>query len=97
MDAPPLSEEELTEVYNWVDQIPLSRPKKNISRDFSDGVLMAEIINHYFPKLVELHNYVATTSAATKLSNWTTLNSKILSHYRKSAKEAKFPSEQKRY
>ena len=37
MDAPPLSEEELTEVYNWVDQIPLSRPKKNITRDFADG------------------------------------------------------------
>ena len=37
MDAPPLSEEELTEVYNWVDQVPLSRPKKNITRDFADG------------------------------------------------------------
>lgn len=95
MDAPPLSEEELTEVYNWVDQIPLSRPKKNISRDFSDGVLMAEIINHYFPKLVELHNYVASTSAATKLSNWTTLNSIILNDNRESVKETKFPSEQK--
>jgi hypothetical protein len=59
MDAPPLSEEELSEVYNWVDQIPLSRPKKNITRDFADGgtpstylVMLAEIISHYFPKLV---------------------------------------------
>ena len=24
-------------IYNWVDEIPLSRPKKNITRDFSDG------------------------------------------------------------
>ena len=24
-------------IYNWVDSIPLSRQKKNISRDFSDG------------------------------------------------------------
>lgn len=31
-----ISEEEMQEVYNWVDEIPLSRPKKNISRDFSD-------------------------------------------------------------
>lgn len=75
MDAPHLSEEELTEVYNWVDQIPLSRAKKNITRDFADAVLMAEIISHYFPKLVEQHNYIASTSAATKLSNWNTLNS----------------------
>lgn len=41
-------------------------------------VLLAEIISHYFPKLVELHNYVATTSAAAKLSNWNTLNSTSL-------------------
>jgi hypothetical protein len=41
MELPILSEEELNPLYNWVDEIPLSRPKKNISRDFSDGVLMA--------------------------------------------------------
>lgn len=28
---------ELEELYTWIDTIPLSRPKKNISRDFSDG------------------------------------------------------------
>ena len=32
-----VSEEEMQEVYNWVDEIPLSRPKKNIARDFSDA------------------------------------------------------------
>ena len=57
MDAPPLNEEELNNIYNWVDEIPLSRPKKNIARDFSDGVLMAEIVKHYYPTMVELHNY----------------------------------------
>ena len=30
-------EEELQDLYIWVDGIPLSRPKKNIARDFSDG------------------------------------------------------------
>ena len=34
--VPRISEEEMQEVYNWVDEIPLSRPKKNIARDFSD-------------------------------------------------------------
>lgn len=43
------------------------------------AVLLAEIISHYFPKLVELHNYISTTSAATKLANWNTLNS--TNHY----------------
>ncbi len=32
-----LSEEEMQMIYNWVDEIPLSRPKRNISRDFADG------------------------------------------------------------
>ena len=55
--APPLNEEELNFVYNWVDEIPLSRPKKNITRDFADGVLLAEIISIYCPKMIEKHNY----------------------------------------
>jgi hypothetical protein len=37
-----LGEEELNTVYEWVDTFELSKPKRNISRDFSDGVLMAE-------------------------------------------------------
>jgi len=32
-----LDDELLEDLYAWVDQIPLSRPKKNIHRDFSDG------------------------------------------------------------
>lgn len=74
MDAPPLSEEELNQVYNWVDEIPLSRPKKNIARDFSDGVLLAEIVHHFVPKYVEIHNYSAANSTTQKLYNWNTLN-----------------------
>lgn len=35
--APKLSEEDMQLIYNWVDEIPLSRPKRNIARDFSDG------------------------------------------------------------
>lgn len=33
----PLDEEEMQQIYNWVDEIPLSRPKRNIGRDFADG------------------------------------------------------------
>jgi hypothetical protein len=34
-----LDEDTLTMVYEWVDTIPLSRPKQSITRDFSDGGL----------------------------------------------------------
>jgi hypothetical protein len=32
-----LTDEELQKIYVWIDSIPLSRPKRNIARDFSDG------------------------------------------------------------
>ncbi|CAK80648.1 unnamed protein product (macronuclear) [Paramecium tetraurelia] len=78
MDSPTLTEQEVNDIYTWVDIIPLSRPKKNIGRDFADGVLMAEIVHHYFPKLVELHNYSQANSTQTKQYNWSTLNTKVL-------------------
>lgn len=34
---PQMDEEEMQMIYNWIDEIPLSRPKRNIARDFSDG------------------------------------------------------------
>ncbi|XP_067945532.1 sperm flagellar protein 1-like [Watersipora subatra] len=67
----------LQELYAWVDQIALSRPKKNLTRDFSDGVLVAELIANYFPKLVELHNYPPATGTKLKMENWNVLNRKV--------------------
>ena len=32
-----ISDELLEDLYAWVDHIPLSRPKKDIRRDFADG------------------------------------------------------------
>lgn len=46
---------QVEDLYAWVDSVPLSRPKRNIARDFSDGVLMAEILSHFYPKLVPPH------------------------------------------
>jgi hypothetical protein len=87
MEAPQLSEEDMQLIYNWVDEIPLSRPKRNIARDFSDGgkrdphkvciVLVAEIIKHFLPHMVELHNYSAAHSVSQKTYNWNTLNHKL--------------------
>jgi hypothetical protein len=75
-------ENELMYIYEWVDSIPLSRPKKNISRDFCDCVLLAEIIKHYIPRLVDLHNYPSTSSTKQKTFNWDTLNDKVLKKIR---------------
>ncbi|KAM4807609.1 sperm flagellar protein 1 [Rhinophrynus dorsalis] len=77
--AAEFDEETLHELYSWVDKIPLSRPKRNITRDFSDGVLAAELVKFHFPKLVEMHNYVPANSTQQKISNWTILNRKVLS------------------
>jgi len=40
------------------------------------AVLAAELVAHYFPKLVELHNYSSANSLRQKLYNWATLNRK---------------------
>lgn len=74
----PMDDETLQRVYAWVDEIPLSRPKRSIARDFSDGILAAEVVAFYFPKLVQMHNYSAANSAAQKHYNWNTLNRKVI-------------------
>lgn len=73
-----LTDEQLRALYAWIDAIPLSRPKRNITRDFSDGVLLAEVVAAYFPQLVELHNYTAANSVKQKIYNFETLNQRVL-------------------
>lgn len=74
----PEDDQKLMYIYEWVDSLPLSRPKKNIARDFSDGVLFAEAIKRYYPQYVELHNYPSSHSTKHKKQNWDTLNRKVL-------------------
>lgn len=73
-----LTDEQLRAIYAWIDAIPLSRPKRNMARDFSDGVMLAEVIAAYFPQLVEVHNYPAANSTKQKIYNHDTLNQKVL-------------------
>lgn len=47
-----MNEQQLAEVYEMVDSVPFSRQKKNIGRDFSDALMMAELIHNYYPKKV---------------------------------------------
>ncbi|XP_048864408.1 sperm flagellar protein 1 [Brienomyrus brachyistius] len=79
--ATELTEETLQDLYAWIDKIPLSRPKRNIARDFGDGVMAAELVKHFYPKMVDLHNYTPANSTQQKLSNWTILNRKVFSKF----------------
>ena len=73
-----VADSELKPLYQWVDEIPLSRPKRNIARDFADGVLVAEVIAHFYPRLIELHNYSSANAMTQKMYNWQTLNQRVL-------------------
>jgi hypothetical protein len=73
-----LTETDLEDLYQWIDTVPLSRRKKNLPRDFSDAVLMSEVVHHFFPRLVDLHNYDQALRIDTRVANWTTLSSKVL-------------------
>uniref|UniRef100_A0A8C3PT59 Sperm flagellar 1 n=1 Tax=Calidris pygmaea TaxID=425635 RepID=A0A8C3PT59_9CHAR len=73
------AEGELRALYRWLDAVPLSRPRRNIARDFSDGVLAAEVVKFFFPAMVQLHSYVPASSTPQKLANWGHLNRKVLS------------------
>lgn len=79
--AESLDEQTTKELLIWIDSIDLSRPKKNINRDFADGVLVAEVIHSYFPQRVEKHNYISSSGRQGKLTNWATLNRKVLSKF----------------
>jgi hypothetical protein len=37
-------------------------------------VAAAEVVQHFAPKLVELHNYSPANAVSQKLYNWNTLN-----------------------
>ncbi|KYN11767.1 Sperm flagellar protein 1 [Trachymyrmex cornetzi] len=66
------------ELIEWIDGIPFSRPARNLTRNFSDAVLTAEVLKLYYPRHVELHNYVPANSINIKKENWKMLNRKVL-------------------
>ncbi|KAM5240695.1 uncharacterized protein RBU33_026606 [Hipposideros larvatus] len=56
-------------LYARLDGLPLSRSKRRLARDFSDGVMLAEVVKHVRPQLGDLHTFVPTCSTDRKLSN----------------------------
>lgn len=76
-----LTDDILEELYEWIDRIPLSRQKKRIERDFSDGYCIAEIVKHFLPSLIEMHNLTPANNMQQKLANWGLLNAKTFSKF----------------
>jgi hypothetical protein len=83
-----LGDRKLEELYEWIDQIPLSRPKKRIERDFSDGCMVAEIVRYHLPHLIDLHNYTPANNIDQKKANWGMLNSKVFARFGLNVPEA---------
>lgn len=64
-------------LYRWLDKIPFSKRPKTLARDFSDGVLMAELLKLHYPQLLEIYNCITTNNVSKKKDNWNTLNRKV--------------------
>jgi hypothetical protein len=43
-----LDDKLLEDLYQWIDTLPLTRPKRNIERDFSDGKISILILKFNF-------------------------------------------------
>lgn len=65
-------------IYCWLDTFKFSKSKKNMTRDFSDGVLFVELLNQALPKIViEYHNVTPTLNKNQKADNWYQIQKRI--------------------
>lgn len=70
--------ERIRDIEKWIQKVTLSKRITKIKKTLSDGVLVAEIIKHYLPNLVNMHNYTFCSSKSNKKVNWECLNYKVL-------------------
>jgi hypothetical protein len=66
------------DILAWLDTIPLSRPVRNLDTDFSDGILVAEIVAYFFPEYVDLDLFHPARNMSQRTKNWRILNSDVL-------------------
>lgn len=57
---------------------PLFLPHHPRPHIHEPAVLVAEVVAHFYPRLVELHNYSSANSLSQKMYNWNTLNARVL-------------------
>lgn len=69
---------EYHQVYCWIDTFHFSKPKKNLTRDFSDGVMFFELLKQVCPQqIVEQHNVTPTYNKNQRLNNWKQIQKRI--------------------
>ena len=73
------TQEDIREVYEWVDTFNLSKIKKNIARDFADGILVFEILKPFYPDFVIINSIVTAHNRTDKKTNWNYIRSKLKS------------------
>jgi hypothetical protein len=74
-----LSQVQMDEVYKWVDSFNLTQKKSLIQRDFSDGVMLYEILTQLFPKLLSQVKLQHFSCVSKKKENWLILNRIVFS------------------
>lgn len=72
-----LDAEELADLYEWLDRVPLSKPRSNVEKDFSDGLLAAEIVRFYYPDLVDFRMLRPVLNLQERTEQWKLLNSEV--------------------
>ncbi|KAB0373422.1 hypothetical protein FD755_015081 [Muntiacus reevesi] len=70
---PPKSSRLSPSVLRWLQGLDLTFFPRNISRDFSNGFLIAEIFTTYYPWDLKLSSFENGTSLKVKLDNWAQL------------------------
>ncbi|KAM8786911.1 spermatogenesis-associated protein 4 [Rhynchonycteris naso] len=67
---PPKSSRLSRSVLRWLQGLDLTFFPKNITRDFSNGFLIAEIFSIYYPWDLQMSSFENGTSLKIKLDNW---------------------------
>ncbi|XP_037382363.1 spermatogenesis-associated protein 4 isoform X2 [Talpa occidentalis] len=67
---PPRSSRLSRAVLRWLQSLDLSYFPRNVSRDFSNGFLVAEIFSVYYPSEIKLSSFRNGSSLKVKLDNW---------------------------
>ena len=58
------------EVQKWLQSLNLSQHVRNPKRDVSNGFIVAEILNRFYPNEVKMHTYSRATQLEQKIKNW---------------------------
>lgn len=62
---------DFNDIYSWVDTFKFKKPKKNLVRDFSDGVNLVEILASITKQpLIQVHTVSHTFNKKEKMENW---------------------------